>query len=220
MVKSRPRGWAVRCLWFVTIDRHVNGSGHADYWMCSRGLACVALAKRPAARRVFQHFQRHEAFSGSSQHAIGLAGSMKMESGVPANRRGSGCYRALAVSHLAPCIGIFVDTHFEAMKAQEHCRSIISAIFTFLSLSSMQWQPFDAFCTCSQHLQLFHAKESLNTPAARKPRMAFLLVKGPAARSKNSAWMPGYRLVSSCPYRSQEPAVSSRSCARVTQSVH
>ncbi len=45
-----------------------------------------------------------------------------------------------------------------------------------------------------------------------KPRIASLLRRGAAALWKNSACRPGYRLSSSVPYRSHDPAEFSRSC--------
>lgn len=49
-------------------------------------------------------------------------------------------------------------------------------------------------------------------PSARKEKTDSRRVSGPAARSKNSDWMSGYRLLSSTPYISHEPTVFSRSC--------
>lgn len=42
-------------------------------------------------------------------------------------------------------------------------------------------------------------------------------VREPAARSKNSFWMSGYRFCSSWPYMSHAPTVLSRSCTGARQ---
>lgn len=50
------------------------------------------------------------------------------------------------------------------------------------------------------------------SPTPTKPNRASLLRRGAAARWKNSACSPGYRLSSSVPYKSHEPAEFSKSC--------
>ena len=57
-----------------------------------------------------------------------------------------------------------------------------------------------------------------NPPTKDRVRSDSRRVRGAAARLKNSACREGYRFSSSCPYSSQEPVVSSKSCrAEVTK---
>ena len=54
---------------------------------------------------------------------------------------------------------------------------------------------------------------SRSAPTNVKARMDSRRVRGAAARLKNSACSDGYLFSSSCPYSSQDPVVSSRSCS-------
>lgn len=86
---------------------------------------------------------------------------------------------------------------FECMRLLATCKC---CIWSWSALTNVK-----ATCKCCMW--------SRSAPTNVKARMDSRRVRGAAARLKNSACSDGYLFSSSCPYSSQDPVVSSRSCS-------
>ena len=115
--------------------------------------------------------------------------------------------------HSLPALSLLLVLYMADSQSCNHCQALHNhAIYTHASQECCGFCPWQfesmrllATCKCCMW--------SRSVPTNVKARMDSRRVRGAAARLKNSACSDGYLFSSSCPYSSQDPVVSSRSCS-------